>query len=35
MKIKNAFFASLFAMALLTGASIFAVSTGAQGPISQ
>ena len=34
MKIKNAIFAGLFAMALLTGASILAVNTGAQGPIS-
>jgi hypothetical protein len=34
MKIKNAIFASLFAVALLTAAGIFAVNTGAQGPIS-
>jgi hypothetical protein len=30
MKIKNAFFASLFAMALLTGATMFALNAGAQ-----
>jgi hypothetical protein len=34
MKIKNAIFAGLLAMALFAGAGIFAVNTGAQGPIS-
>ena len=34
MKTKNTIFAGLFAMALLTGTSILAVNSGAQGPIS-
>jgi hypothetical protein len=32
MKTRNVFFAALFAMALLTGATMFALSAGAQSP---